>query len=487
MRDLRKRLAALSPQQRELFRLRLRQDPGLFNVFPLSSAQKRIWFVERFGSAGHAFHGAVVIRIEGILDEAVVRRTVAAIVRRHESLRTTFLPIGDSPMQIVWSVEQFGDVDVPVGDASTPQPDRAPDQVVDDLLREEMRKPFDLARGPVFRTRLFRIRTAEAILMLTVHHIAFDEMSAAIVLREFAQLYTAFAQGREDPLPPLRTQYPDFAAWQQQQLAGDRFNAAIDYWRRQLNGAPVALDLPTDRPRPEVLSYEGASVEFFLSGTFGERLIALGRAEGATLFMVMLAAFSWLLRLHSGQTDIVVGTSMSGRDRPELEQLIGVFLNLLALRVDASGEPSFRQLLCRVRQTTLSAFAHRDLPFEKVVETVNPERELGRSPLFQALLVFWTSRPSRLSVPGAVLRSMRVSTGTTQHDLAMLFDPEPDHLRGELRYNPRLFSVDTARRLVTDFESLLQAVLDAPDRPISCPPEPAIGSAQSHVIDPARR
>jgi len=329
--------------------------------------------------------------------------------------------------------------------------------------------PFDLARGPLYRTRLFRLAATRWVLMLTIHHIAIDEHSTELLLAELVELYTAFVQGRPDPLPPLPVQYPDYALWQHEQLARGRYDGDLEYWAGQLTGADPTLNVPLDRPRPASLTHDGASIEFTVSDATRERLEALGRNEGATLFMVLLTGYAAVLCRCGGQRDLTVGTPMSLRDRPELARVIGLFLNLIPLRIDASGDPSLRQLLRRVRQTALDAYAHRQVPFERIVARVNPPRDPSRNPLYQTVLVLWDSRQTGYPVPGAVLRPVRMGTGTSQVDLAVVVSIEPDGLRCELRYNPALFNPDTAQHLVDQYTSLLHAAVADPDRPAVAP------------------
>ncbi|TDD95359.1 condensation domain-containing protein [Actinomadura rubrisoli] len=463
-------LAALSPRQRARFDHLVRKNGDPTDISPISSAQKRIWLVERFGTAGITFHATVPLSIKGSLDHEILERSVGTVVSRHEALRTTFPVIGDTPMQVVWPPPPTGRIDIPITDRATADGERPSEAAVQALLAEELHRPLDLAGGPLFRARLFRLAPDASILMFSVHHIVFDEPSSLILLDELTALYTAFADGGEDPLPPLRWQYADFARWQN----GERFERELAYWRRRLGDPPPALDLPTDHPRPKLPSYEAGQIEVVLPAAVRDRLLHLARAEKSTMFMTLLAVFGCLLCRYSGRPEVLIGTPMAARERAETRRLIGAFINILALRVDTAEDPTFRELLARVRETSLGAYSHQGLPFERVVEMVNPRRENSRGPLVQAALVLWNGRPRHLKVPGAVLEPMRLGTGTVQqYDVALLLDSEPSALRGELRYSRALFEPDTARGMVADFQTILHGAIDDADRPISLLPAPA--------------
>ncbi|WP_225728286.1 MULTISPECIES: condensation domain-containing protein [unclassified Nocardia] len=468
MTDWATALTAASPRQRERLTEMVRKYGDPVGVFPVSSAQKRIWFVERFGAAGITFHTTLPLEIDGRLDPEILRRAVGAIVRRHQVLRTTFPIMGDTPMQVIWPAPDDGRIDIPETDVSAEK--HLSDAAIHALLVEEQRRPFDLAEGPLFRARLFRLAPEASILLFTVHHIVFDEPSCPVLVDELAELYTAFAHGRGEPLAPLPWQYADFAVWQHDQ----RFEREFAYWRRELGDAPTTLDLPTDRPRPPLPDFEAGTVELTVPTSARDRLGRLAMATKSTPFMILLAAFGCLLCRYSRQEEVLVGTPMAARERAETRRLIGVFVNMLALRVDLSGDPTFRQLLHRVRDSALGAYSHQGLPFEKVVQAVNPRRDNSRGPLLQAVIVLWGGRPKRAAVPGAVLRPMRLGTGTVQSDVALLFDAEPDALRGEFRYSRALFEPATARGMAGDLESILYGALDDPDRPVSTLAAPAL-------------
>lgn len=449
------RVSHLPAGRRDLL-ARLARD-GAEGVFPLSSAQQRIWLVERFGSAGHTFAGPVVARVEGVLNHDVLERTIATVIRRHEVLRSVFPMLGDGPVQVLMPPPMS--VSLPVNEITTTE--------VDAAIREEMRRPFDLARGPLLRYRLFLLGDKDCVLMFTAHHIVFDDASSEILLADFAALYAASLEGRTDPSPSLPVQYPDYAVWQREQLGSKRFGRELDYWHRQLRDAPLALDLATDHHRQPTDENEAVVSDFLLPQHVLAELARLAVSSGATVFMALLGVFARVLGRRSGQTDILIGTPMAGRGRAELRGLIGVFLNMITLRVDVTGDPTFRELLERARDTALDAYAHKEVPFEKVVEELNPERVPGRHPLFQAVLVLWQARRTRFEVPGAVLNRIPLTTGTVQNDIALICGLEPDGLRGELRCPRALFEWDTVRQLAEEVRSLLCAVIADPDVPIS--------------------
>ena len=346
---------------------------------PLSFAQERLWFIDRLEPGSAVYNIPVAWRLDGALDEAALERALGEIVRRHEALRTTFREVDGSPVQVI---APFGGFTLPVEDLSGLG---EADREVEARRRatEEAMRPFDLAAGPLFRAALLRLGEESHVLLLSMHHIVSDGWSMGVLFRELSALYAAYREGRESPLPELAVQYADYAVWQREHLRGERLERQLSYWRERLAGAPELLELPTDHPRPAVQTYRGASERIELPGELLERLRALGRSEGATLYMVVLSAFQVLLSKYSGSEDIVVGSPIAGRTRDEVAGLIGFFVNTLVLRTDLGGDPSFREVLRRVREVTLGAYEHQELPFEKLVAELQPERSLSHSPLFQ--------------------------------------------------------------------------------------------------------
>ncbi len=437
---------------------------------PASYAQERLWFLDRLepGSAAYNMPAAVLWR--GPLRLPVLAAALGEIVRRHETLRTTFAAAEGEETGAVQRVAPQLALPVPVidltglaGDLRTAECER--------LAAAEARAPFDLERGPLLRIRLLRLRgpgagEEEHGLLATVHHIVSDGWSQGLLLQELTALYAAFAAGRPSPLPELPIQYADFAAWQRDWLRGEVLEAQLAYWRRQLAGAPAVLELPIARPRPTLPGLRGEHEAVDLSAGLADALAALAKDEGASLFMALLAAFAALLHRYSGQEDLPIGTPVAGRVRVETEPLIGLFVNTLVLRADASGEPAFRALVGRVRDTALAAFAHQDVPFEKLVEELRPQRELAHTPLFQVVMVLQNA-PTGVVPPGGLkLARLPVESGTAKFDLTLTFVQGPG-LSAQLEYRTDLFDRATMRRLLGHLEVLLQAAVAAPDRRLS--------------------
>ncbi|HSG39079.1 MAG TPA: condensation domain-containing protein, partial [Thermoanaerobaculia bacterium] len=361
---------------------------------PLSFAQQRLWFIDQLEPGSPLYNIPVTLRVEGPLRAEVLALCLGEIVRRHEALRTVFAAIEGSPVQVIQPAAPF---ELPVVDlAALPESEAA----ALTLAREEAARPFDLARGPLLRGVLLRLGGEDHVAVLTLHHIASDGWSMGLLVHEVGTLYTAFAEGRPSPLPELPVQYADFAVWQSSWLRGEVLESEVSYWRRQLAGLPPLLPLPYDRPRPTAQSFRGATRPAGLPAGLTRQMQALGRREGATLFMVLLAGFQALLSRYSGQEDLAVGSPVAGRNREEIEGLIGFFVNTLVLRGDLTGEPTLRELLGRTRETALAAHLHQDVPFEKLVQELAPERSLAHSPLFQVMLALQNAPAAPLEIPG---------------------------------------------------------------------------------------
>ncbi|HEX8431868.1 MAG TPA: condensation domain-containing protein, partial [Longimicrobium sp.] len=370
----------------------------------LSSAQRRLWFVDQLEPGSSAYNIPVVLRLRGALDVAALERALGGIVRRHEVLRTVFATVAGEPAQVI----------------APPTPFVLPVESLDEedamqRASEEAGAPFDLARGPLFRARLIRIAADDHLLLLTMHHVAADGWSMGVFFRELATLYAA----PDAELPPLPVQYADYAAWQNALLEDGVLEAQLGWWRRALDGAPGVLELPTDRPRPATPSRRSGCERITLPREVGDALRLLGRRRGATLFMTLLAAYQAVLARCSGQDDVVVGTPIAGRTRWETEGLIGLFVNTLALRGDISGDPTFAELLARVRETTLGAYAHQDLPFERLVEEVQPERTLRHHPVFQAFFVLQNTPDERPDLAGLHVERIAADDAAPKFDLAL--------------------------------------------------------------------
>ncbi|MDB4948389.1 MAG: tycC3 [Gemmatimonadetes bacterium] len=430
---------------------------------PLSFAQERMWFIDRLGPGAGAYTIAPAVRLTGALHLPALERALGEVVRRHEPLRTAFPERDGRPVQRVAPAEAFH---LPI------LPFDGDDAELSRRATELGAQPFDLERGPLFRAALLRLGEAEHVLLLAMHHAVSDGWSMGILFRELAALYAAFAEGRPSPLPDLPVRYSDYAVWQRAWLTGDVLAAQVAWWRERLAGAPALLELPADRPRPAVQSYRGARHDFALGATVAASVDALARAEGATPFMVLLAAFQAVLARWSGQADVVVGTPVAGRTRRETEGLIGLFVNTLALRGDLRGDPAFRELLARVREATLGAFAHQDVPFERLVEELQPARSLGHSPVFQVMFAFQNvPEAGGEAFPGLEVAGVARQGSTSQVDLTLTLAPGEDGgLHGTLEYATDLFDAATAERFAGQFATLLEAALRDPAAPVSALP-----------------
>ncbi len=431
---------------------------------PVSFAQQRLWFLDQLEPNSPYYNIPEGMRVRGPLDVNVLERCLNEEVRRHESLRTTFSTVDGKPVQVIHPQLSLH---VSVVDLShLPRAKREAE--VMRWSREEARTPFVLSEGPLLRMRVLRLAADEHVILTTMHHIISDEWSANVFSREIAILYDAFSHGRPSPLPDLPIQYADFARWQREWLQGEVLEAQLAYWREQLQGAPALLELPTDYPRPPIQTYAGDYMAFKLSPQLSADIKQLFQQEGVTLFMGLLAAFKTLLYRYSGQEDIVVGTPIANRTRAELENIIGFFVNTLVLRTHLSGEPTFREVLQRVRETSLGAYAHQDTPFEMLVDELQPKRDLSHSPLFQVMFVIQNARPGEAQVMSDLLLTpLEAHSGAAKFDLTMFVLDEPDGLSGALEYNTDLFAASTIERMLAHFQNLLTALVAEPDLPIS--------------------
>src|SRR5205085_220252 len=430
---------------------------------PLSFAQQRLWFFNQLEPDSPLYNIHAAVSLSGPLNVSVLRRSMGEILRRHEALRTTFTDVDDRPVQIINEAAGFK---LPVSDMQELD-EGARWSSVSARAEEEAHRPFDLTKGPLLRANLLRLGEAEHVLLLTIHHIVSDGWSIGVFVRELAALYEAYMAGRPSPLPALPIQYADFAAWQREWLQGEVLEGQFAYWRRQLADAPPLLELPTDRPRPPVQSYRGAHEALLLSESLSRSLKELSRREGATLFMTLLAAFSTLLHRYTNQEDILVGTPIANRNRSETESLIGFFVNTLVLRARFPERMTFRELLRQVREAALEAYAHQDLPFEKLVEELQPERALSHSPIFQVMFHLQNAVTERLSLSGLSMSQLEVETQTAKFDLSLSMAESKEGLVGRFNYNTDLFDAATVVRMAGHFERLLEAAVSNPDEQIS--------------------
>ena len=424
----------------------------------LSFSQQRLWFLDQMEMASTTYVMPYSLRFEGSLQTGALEGALASIMARHESLRTTFADIEGRPVQIVTPVALFS---LPVVKVSA-EPER-----LDALMSEEIQRGFDLARGPLFRAVLYRLGPEEHVLLLLQHHIISDAWSVEVMLRELGILYRDRVSGRESTLPELPLQYRDFSRWQRGWLKGEALTHQLDYWRSHLAGAPQVLELPTDRPRPPMESHRGANHPFSIPREMVERLHALSRREGASLFMVLMAAFDVLLWRYTGQEDLLVGIPVANRGRTELEGLIGLFVNTLVVRNDLSGNPTVQELLARVRERCLNAYEHQELPLETLVEDMHPARDLSRNPLFQVMLVLQNAPEQFFTMPGLSLSPLEVDRGAAQLDLTLWVWESPEGLNGSFEYATDLFERSTIQRMAGHWRALLEAMVAAPERRIS--------------------
>ncbi|HSS78404.1 MAG TPA: amino acid adenylation domain-containing protein, partial [Thermoanaerobaculia bacterium] len=432
---------------------------------PLSFAQERLWFLDRLeGGGGSAYNVPLVLGLRGRLDAAGLAAALREVIRRHETLRTIFPESDGEPAQVIASSSVAAAWALPQVDLSAlPAPAREAER--QRLAVEESNRPFDLGCGPLLRAGLLRLADADHTLILNLHHIVSDLWSLGVLMREAAALYGAVLEGAPSPLPSLSVQYADFAAWQRRWLSGERLERQIGYWRWQLQGLPGALDLPTDYPRPAVMTARGAQRPFRLDGGLAARVAMLARNEGITTFMVFASALLALLSRLSGQQDLAIGSPIANRNRLETEGLIGFFVNTLVLRADLGRSRTVRDLLRQIRETTLNAYAHQDLPFEKLVEELQPERDLSRSPFFQVALVLQNAPLAPLTLPELELAPEETPAGTSKFDLSLILTEEPGEgagFGGWLEYRTDLFESVTIARLLGHFTTLLEGLTSAP-------------------------
>ena len=469
--DLSHRLARLTPEQRAQLAKRLderrAETAPRRNVFLqrpaaeppyLSFGQERLWFLEQLEGTSATFNICFANRLRGTLRLDCLERALTEIVRRHESLRTTF-PAAAPNQPPVQRIHAPVDFRLEIPDLPAGLSEEAARQMVDALAR----RPVSLARGPLFQGHLLRLGPDDHVLVLIVHHMVADGWSFEVLARELATLYADFVSGRAPSLPPLVAQYADFAYWQRELLQGLELERVLDYWQNRLAGIPPLLELPADFPRPADQSYRGAICERWIGAGLVQKVNDLTRQTDATLFMTLLAAFTALLHRYSGQTDILVGSPVTSRNRVELEPLIGFFVNMLPFRTDFSGSPTARELIQQVRHTTIEALSHQELPFERLVRELRPVRDLSHAPLFQVALMFQQEEQQLLHLPGLAVEPMAASTATAKFDLSLFASESKQGLHLWLEYSTDLFQPETANRLLAHLECLLDSMVTNPD------------------------
>ena len=425
---------------------------------PLSYSQQRLWIIDQSSPAKALYNLMTAVRLTGRLNTHALARSLNEIIRRHEALRTNFVMVGGQPRQIIAPVTN---IVLPVTDlASLAEAGR--EEQVKSLVAEEAQKPFDLTQNVMLRVSLLRLNTEEHVMLLTMHHIASDAWSFGVLVREIATLYKAFAANEPSPLPELSIQYADYAQWQREWLSGEVLENQLAYWRKQLGGTVPALELPTDRPRPIARGFRGGTHNFNLSPELTAKLKQLTRDEAATMYMTLLAAFQILLGRYSRRDDFATGTPIAGRNREETEQLIGFFVNTLVMRADLSGNPSFRELLARVREVALGAYTHQDVPFETLVEELQPERDPLRTPFFQVLFNYQNTPLPEVEISGLRLAPIEVESGAARFDLSLNIVESGEGLAGTMEYDVDLFDAETVVRLMSHFETLLEDIAERP-------------------------
>jgi amino acid adenylation domain-containing protein len=428
---------------------------------PLSFAQQRLWFLAQLEGESATYNMPAALRLEGPLDQEALEQSLRELVKRHDSLHTRFPSKQGQPSQEIEPAENWK---LTVTDLQGwPQQNSE----VQRLIKENAQHSFDLSNGPLFRCQLLKLGAQLHVLLINMHHIISDGWSIGIFIRESQTLYQAFSQGQASPLPPLPIQYVDFAHWQRQWLSGERLERQSAYWKKQLAGAPTLLELPTDHPRPPIQSFRGAQVNFTLNTELTESLNRLSQTAGTTLFMTLLSAFATLLSRYTGQTDIVVGSAIANRTNSQIESLIGFFVNTLVLRIDLSDNPHFQAVLQRVRTVALEAYAHQDIPFEQLVEEIQPERNLSHTPLFQVMFDLQNAPMETLALSGLQLKFIAPENAIAKFDLTCSMEETPKGLAGTLEYNTDLFEPATIERMAGHFTTLLEGIVVSPEQRLS--------------------
>jgi amino acid adenylation domain-containing protein len=470
-----KRIASLSPEQRALFELRLKEKElslkkttsipqrKASDTLSLSLVQERLWFLHQLQPDIPLYNESSVFEVTGHLNSLILEKSINEIIKRHEILRTSFQVIDGQPTPVILPSLKFTLATVNLQDWSETEQE----ELVKQTITEHSSQPFDLTREPLLRGTLIQLTPQENVILLTMHHIISDGWSWRVFYQELAALYQAFYNNSASPLPEIPIQYADFALWQKQSLDNKTYQSQLAYWKQKLNNLPPILTLPTDNPRPAIQSFRGARASLVLPDTLTNELRFLSQKEGVTLFMLLLAAFKTLLYRYTGEIDLVVGTPIANRNQIETENLLGCFVNTLVLRTDISGNLNFRELLGRIRETTLEAYAHQDLPFERLVQELQPERALSHTPLFQVMFVFQDAPLQALELPSLKLIPLIVDSGVAKFDLTLFLEDTKHGLMGALEYNTDLFQANTITRMLGHFQTLLEGIVANPIEKLS--------------------
>ncbi len=446
---------------------------------PLSFAQQRLWFLDQLEPGSPFYNIPDAVRFQGALNIDALEASINEIVKRHESLRTNFIDVDGKPSQIIHESRTIPMKKIDLREL----PKARREAEVERLAKEEAQQPFNLSDDALLRVTMLMLDEEEFVILFTVHHIISDDWSSSVLIQELAIIYDAFNNNRPSPLPEPVIQYADYAHWQQNWLQGEVLENHLNYWKNQLSDSPMLLELPTDKPRPSVQTFNGSFVNFEIPEDLTKSIRSLCNQDGATLFMTLLAAFQTLLYRYSGQDDICVGSPIANRTKSEMESLIGLFINTLVFRTDLAGDPSFKELLSRVRKVALEAYAHQDIPFEKLVDILRLDRDLSHSPLFQAMLVLQNAPMDVQELPGLRISPLETHSGTAKYDLTMFIVEEGDKLSGALEYNTDLFEEGTINRMLKHFQILLKGITSKPEQHIAKIPLISEAEAQQFVIE----
>ena len=451
-----KELQKEAAQKHEEHKITRRSEAG---PIPLSFSQQRLWFLSQVVPNSPVYNVPEAVHLSGQLNVAALEQSLNEIIRRHDVLRTSFMVVSGQPVQICAVSRRLDLKIVDLGQLAA----TAREACSHRLLKEEARRRFDLTNDLLLRATLLRLDEQNYWALLTLHHIVADGWSMGLIVKEIAALYEAYARGKESPLPELPIQYADFAHWQRCWLRDEVLASQLDYWRKELAGAPTVLELPGDRPRPPVQTFQGARFHFSFGVSLNARLKEFSHNEGVTLFMSLLAGLSIVLSRYSGQTDILVGTTIANRNRAETEDLIGFFVNMLVMRTDLSGKPSVRELLRQVRERALEAYAHQDLPFEKLVEELQLDRDLSRAPLTQVVFTLQNAPLDELRLDGLRMNMVEVESGTAKFDVVVNIWEVRGEMHGWIEYNRDIFDETRIQRMVQHYENVMREMLDHKD------------------------
>ena len=474
MADIGDRLAKLTPEKRALLERELLQrrrasqlasgNPAVLprrgpdDPLVLSYSQQQLWFLQEWQRDGSAYNASLNIRFDGDLNEEAFRQSFQVIIDRHETLRTVVVDDRGIPRAKLLDDPTFAFDEIDLSGGTPPT-----DEQIADAVRSVVRKPFDLSRDLMLRVGLIRLSPRARIVCMALHHIACDGWSRGILFDELTRLYVGFVTGSPATLPELKVQYGDFAQWQTRWLDGPVLDQEIQFWKQELAGSDFVLELPLDHPRPDVLTFIGGRTNFTIPMPIADSMRSLGRSERATIFMVVHAATGLLLNAITGQDDFLVGSPVGSRRWPETEPLIGFFVNTLLLRLRMSGDPTFRELVRRCRETAVSCYAHQDVPFERIVQALRPKRHAGRNPLFQVNLRMQGPAPAPPELPGLRASRISVGLGSSRFDLALGFVDAPGELNGYVEFNSALFDQKTIDRWMQGFQPLIAQAVADPD------------------------